>query len=192
MKISNLYSSATAAIFAVGITASAASAQTCVVALPFDFGSAAVSATNQGLLEVIRTKYGSATVDLAGYADAVGSAASNLALSQRRAQTVADYLANGTSIKVNNATGLGESNLKVSDQGANALNRRVEVTLEPCSAADFSGVAGATSGVAGAQGAALGGIGAAGAAGAILGAALIVGALGKSSTSTTTTTSTRP
>jgi hypothetical protein len=180
MKISNFFSSATAAVFALGVTASVASAETCVIVLPFDFGSAAVSATNQGLLDVIRSKYSNATVDLAGHTDAVGSDASNLALSQRRAQTVDRYLTNGTSITVNNVTGLGESSLKVSDSGPNILNRRVEVTLSDCNPADFGGV----------PGAALGGLGGAGAVGAVLAGLVIVGALSSSSSTTTTTTTT--
>src|SRR5690554_4214764 len=112
--------------------ATAASAETCVLALPFDFGSAAISATNQGLLDTIRTKYNGRTVNLAGFTDAVGSASANQALSVRRANTVSRYLTSGTSIEVNNVTGFGEANLKVADSGANQLNRRVEVTIDNC------------------------------------------------------------
>lgn len=170
MKISNIVSSAAAGAFALGLTASVASAETCVVALPFDFGSAAVSATNQGLLDVIRSNYGDATVNLAGYTDAVGSAASNLVLSQRRSQTVSNYLTQGTSINVVNSTGFGESNLKVADTGPNQLNRRVEITIEPCDPALFGTVPGATVDA--------GALGSAGIAAAVLGAVVIIGALG--------------
>lgn len=179
MKISKFVSTAAAGAFALGMSASVAAAETCVVALPFDFASAAVSPTNQGLLDIIRTRYSDATVDLAGYTDAVGSEASNLALSQRRSATVANYLQSGTSISVNNATGFGESNLVVADTGPNQLNRRVEVTIDPCNPADFNTLpAGAT----------IGALGGAGAAAAVLGAILIVGALGDDGSSSTTTT----
>jgi len=182
MKISNVVSTAAAGVFAFGLSASVASAETCVVALPFDFGSAAVSATNRGLLEVIRTKYSNATVNLAGYTDAVGSDASNQRLSERRAATVSNYLTQGTSITVVNSTGFGETNLIVADTGPNQLNRRVEVTIEPCNPADFGGVPGATVG--------LGTLGGAGVAAAILGAVVIIGALGGGGGGTATTTTT--
>nr|WP_245398803.1 OmpA family protein [Oceaniglobus trochenteri] len=167
MKISNFIPTAAAAVFALGTSASVAAAETCVIALPFDFGSAAVSTTNKGLLDIVRSKYNGKTVDLAGYTDAVGSEAANLALSKRRAATVSDYLTSGTSIKVNNATGFGESNLKVADTGPNQLNRRVEVTVSDCKAEDFDNLP---------AGAGL--LGGAGAAAAILGAIVIIGALG--------------
>jgi len=178
MNISNFVSSAAAGVLALGMSASVASAETCVIALPFDFGSAAVSSTNQGLLDVIRSRYSNATVSLAGYTDAVGSAASNLALSVRREQTVANYITQGTSITVTSARGFGESNLKVNDSGPNALNRRVEITLSDCNPADFGGVPGAQ----------LGTLGGAGLAAAVIGGALILGALGNNASGTTTTT----
>ncbi|WP_222861563.1 OmpA family protein [Oceaniovalibus sp. ACAM 378] len=167
MKISNIVSTAAAGALALGLSVSAAAAETCVIALPFDFGSAAVSTTNQGLLDIVRSKYNGTTVDLAGYTDAVGSPASNLVLSQRRAKTVSDYLTSGTTISVNNVTGFGESNLKVADTGPNQLNRRVEVTVYDCNAADFDAVP---------IGAGL--LGGAGVAAGILGAVIIVGAIG--------------
>ncbi|WP_108484460.1 OmpA family protein [Oceaniglobus ichthyenteri] len=179
MKISNIISTATAGVFALGMSVSAAAAESCVIVLPFEFNSAAVSTINKGLLDVIRAKYNGTTVDLAGHTDAVGSAAVNLNLSKRRAQTVDDYLTNGTSITVNNVTGFGKSQLKVADSGPNQLNRRVEVTVYDCNAADFNG-----------RGDSLGSLGNAGTLAALVGGILIIGAIGDGSSSTTTTTTT--
>ena len=72
--------------------------------------------------------------DLVGHADARGSESYNLALSQRRAQAVSDYLA---------TSGVASSRLNVKWRGESepafpnttdefrALNRRVEVTVRP-------------------------------------------------------------
>jgi len=68
-----------------------------------------------------------------GYTDDVGSAAYNLALSQRRAQTVVSWLrAHGVPGSRLTAKGLGKSNPKVpntSDENR-AQNRRVEIAVE--------------------------------------------------------------
>jgi len=70
------------------------------------------------------------TVRIAGYADTSGSSAYNLALSQRRAQAVADrFRARGIAANRIDVSGLGESEVSVgADSMRDALSRRVRVT----------------------------------------------------------------
>jgi outer membrane protein OmpA-like peptidoglycan-associated protein len=62
-----------------------------------------------------------------GYTDAVGSAAYNLALSDRRAESIALALAEIFGVPAENMVvqGYGERYLKVQTQAAEPLNRRV-------------------------------------------------------------------
>ena len=72
--------------------------------------------------------------DVVGHADAQGSEAYNLALSQRRAQAVSDYLAtSGVAASRINTKWRGESEPAFPNTTAEfrALNRRVEVTVRP-------------------------------------------------------------
>ncbi|MBN9046558.1 MAG: OmpA family protein [Rhizobiales bacterium] len=64
-----------------------------------------------------------------GHTDAVGSASSNLVLSDRRAESVADALTNFYSIPPENLVtqGYGERFLKIDTQGPEAENRRVTI-----------------------------------------------------------------
>ncbi|MGR3910616.1 OmpA family protein [Burkholderia sp. SR8] len=72
-------------------------------------------------------------VTVTGYTDSVGSAASNLALSKRRAQTVAGYLkAHGLNAQSMSVTGRGSADPVASNATAagRASNRRVEISLQ--------------------------------------------------------------
>lgn len=72
--------------------------------------------------------------DVVGHTDAQGTESYNLALSQRRAQAVSDYLAtNGVAASRINAAWRGESEPAFPNTTAEfrALNRRVEVTVRP-------------------------------------------------------------
>ena len=103
----------------------------------FDVDSAIVSPAFQPTLnEVARVlvQYEKTFVDVIGHTDATGSDTYNLTLSQRRADSVADYLASNGVIRQRVATqGMGESQ-PVADNATDAgrsQNRRVEIRLVP-------------------------------------------------------------
>jgi outer membrane protein OmpA-like peptidoglycan-associated protein len=79
-------------------------------------------------------EYDKTILEVAGHTDNVGSAQSNQALSERRAQSVATYLENqGILARRMMTVGAGETHPIASnntDEGRQA-NRRVELTLEP-------------------------------------------------------------
>ncbi len=72
-------------------------------------------------------------ISVTGHTDSIGSEAYNLALSERRAQTVVDYLVQrGVNPGVIQARGMGESN-PIADNAnpaGRAQNRRVEITVD--------------------------------------------------------------
>lgn len=79
-------------------------------------------------------QYPQTYVDVVGHADAIGSDAFNLDLSQRRAQSVAGYLTSRGVIRERLiATGRGESQPRASNdtEAGRAENRRVEIILRP-------------------------------------------------------------
>jgi subtilisin family serine protease len=80
------------------------------------------------------------TIEIAGHTDATGSNAHNEALSVRRAETVAGYLAQ--EFKINRGrlavVGYGEERLKDPLQPAGGVNRRVEITATGSVAAAMS------------------------------------------------------
>lgn len=109
----------------------------------FATGSSTVSPGFQRLLDNVAaslTQYPNSLVDVYGHTDTVGSATSNQALSERRAQAVANYL---VSRGVNSARvrwmGFGETSLKVptGDNVNEPLNRRVEIKIIPISQAEI-------------------------------------------------------
>lgn len=80
--------------------------------------------------EVLRSKRGSAgrQVKIVGHADASGSQAGNLALSQRRAESVRSYLVQkGADGGMLEAVGLGSSDPKNKSDPYSSENRRVEI-----------------------------------------------------------------
>jgi len=86
---------------------------------------------------MVLKEYDKTILEVAGHTDNVGSAQSNQALSERRAQSVATYLeAQGILARRMMTVGAGETHPVASndtEQGRQA-NRRVELTLEPVTA----------------------------------------------------------
>ncbi|MDX8475723.1 OmpA family protein [Mesorhizobium sp. VK23A] len=104
--------------------------------LNFDFGSATISDTEVQKLEGVATamekllkKNPAETFLIEGHTDAVGTPDANLALSDRRAEAVAEALTNAFGIPAENLTtqGYGEEYLKVNTPGPNRENRRVAI-----------------------------------------------------------------
>jgi outer membrane protein OmpA-like peptidoglycan-associated protein len=106
----------------------------------FDVDSAIVKPTFQPTLnEVARvlSQYEKTFVDVVGHTDSTGSDAYNLTLSQRRADSVATYLASNGIVRARIATqGLGESQPAADNatETGRAQNRRVEIKLVPVTA----------------------------------------------------------
>jgi outer membrane protein OmpA-like peptidoglycan-associated protein len=103
----------------------------------FDVGRDEISAGFYETLDsvaLVLKKYDKTAVEIAGHTDSTGSDAFNRDLSQRRAQSVAGYLASQGIQRVRlNPIGFGES-APIADNGSAAgrsLNRRVELTLIP-------------------------------------------------------------
>src|SRR5262249_56908676 len=99
----------------------------------FDFDSAALrSASRDRLSEMAKvfTNYGDTTLYVEGHTDSIGSASYNKQLSQRRADSVADYL-EGLGVKAGriNTFGYGKSQPRATNSTAagRQLNRRVEI-----------------------------------------------------------------
>jgi outer membrane protein OmpA-like peptidoglycan-associated protein len=83
-------------------------------------------------LSTILNKYEDTNIMLAGHTDSTGSSEYNMALSQRRAQSVADYLATqNVSATRFDVRGFGKDEPIASNDTAagRALNRRVEVAI---------------------------------------------------------------
>lgn len=101
----------------------------------FDWDKSDLTAETSGILESMGASYpgcGGATVSIVGYADRSGSDRYNVGLSERRAATVMNYLANrGVPVSVMSTQGLGESNPRVptADGVRELQNRRVEITV---------------------------------------------------------------
>jgi len=102
-------------------------------ATSFKLGSAEVPDSLKKQLdvfaEVLKAQKGSGKqVRIAGHADASGSAASNLALSQKRAEAVRAYLVDqGADPAMLSAVGEGANELKNPNDPFGAENRRVEI-----------------------------------------------------------------
>jgi peptidoglycan-associated lipoprotein len=84
---------------------------------------------------VVQKHYPGARVTVEGFADPAGTQSYNLALSQRRAEAVRQYIASrGVSPSLVNAVGYGESRLVYSNASRNMpgaeLNRRVVFVIE--------------------------------------------------------------
>ncbi|MGD8477700.1 MAG: OmpA family protein, partial [Burkholderiales bacterium] len=79
-------------------------------------------------------KYNKTLVEVDGHTDSIGSAESNLVLSERRANTVAEYLVTrGVKRERTIVVGAGEDYPVASNSTVEgrALNRRVELSLLP-------------------------------------------------------------
>jgi outer membrane protein OmpA-like peptidoglycan-associated protein len=104
--------------------------------LNFEFGSASISDTEVQKLEGVASameklleKNPAETFLIEGHTDAVGKPEANLALSDRRAEAVAEALTNAFSIPPENLTtqGYGEEYLKVNTSEPDRQNRRVAI-----------------------------------------------------------------
>jgi outer membrane protein OmpA-like peptidoglycan-associated protein len=99
----------------------------------FDVDSASLRSESQATLRdmaAVFNRYNDTTIDVQGYTDSTGTADHNMGLSQRRADSVRDYLSReGVSPSRISARGFGESNPKASNDmpDGRQLNRRVEI-----------------------------------------------------------------
>jgi len=109
----------------------------------FDVGSATLKPTFRSTLDDVAanlTQYPNSLIDVYGHTDSTGSESFNQGLSERRAQTVANYL---TSRGVNSARirwqGFGET-MPVADNSTDygrQRNRRVEIKIIPLTQAEI-------------------------------------------------------
>ena len=101
----------------------------------FDFNSAALrSASRDSLSEMANVfeKYPNTTIEVAGHSDSTGTAAYNQRLSERRANSVSNYLEQlGVRGSRLDAIGYGEAQPRATNGTANGrqLNRRVEIHI---------------------------------------------------------------
>jgi outer membrane protein OmpA-like peptidoglycan-associated protein len=101
----------------------------------FDFNSAGLrSASRQSLREMANVfeKYPNTTIEVAGHTDSIGTAAYNQRLSERRADSVVNYLEQlGVRGNRLDAIGYGESQPRATNSTAagRQLNRRVEIHI---------------------------------------------------------------
>jgi outer membrane protein OmpA-like peptidoglycan-associated protein len=110
----------------------------------FDVDSSAISPSFQQTLNSIAgsmLQYPNSLIDVYGHTDSTGSDAYNQALSERRAQAVANYLiSRGVSASRIRWQGFGETQPVVANDtdAGRARNRRVEIKIVPVSAEDVS------------------------------------------------------
>ena len=110
----------------------------------FAVGSSAITPTFRSTLDNIAAsmqQYPNSLIDVYGHTDSTGSDSFNMALSQRRAQAVADYLSSrGVSAARIRSQGFGETQ-PIADNGSDlgrAKNRRVEIKIVPVTQADVN------------------------------------------------------
>jgi len=89
-----------------------------------------------GVAQVAK-KYDKTIIEVAGHTDSTGTAEYNKGLSQRRANSVADYLVTRGVIQARIMTAAGGEDHPIANnttEQGRAANRRVEVTLSPLTA----------------------------------------------------------
>jgi outer membrane protein OmpA-like peptidoglycan-associated protein len=103
----------------------------------FDFDSAslkpAFTPTLNKVADILQ-RYPNTIIHVVGYTDSVGSESYNMKLSERRAQSVVDYLSSrGVSSSRLYAIGKGESDPRATNdtEAGRQLNRRVELFVKP-------------------------------------------------------------
>jgi len=105
--------------------------------ITFPTGQFAINASFYPVLDAVATvlkEYKDTTISVSGHTDNVGSDASNLTLSQNRANAVASYLVNrGVAGNRVSAAGYGKAYPVASnnDEAGRSQNRRVEVRINP-------------------------------------------------------------
>src|SRR5512143_199028 len=103
----------------------------------FDFDSAAIKpsfAPSLGKVANVLQQYPDTTIKVVGHTDSIGSDQYNLGLSQRRAQSVANYLASqGVASQRLTTEGMGKQNPRASNatEAGRQQNRRVEMFIQP-------------------------------------------------------------
>ncbi|SFK30616.1 OmpA family protein [Methylophaga sulfidovorans] len=103
----------------------------------FDFDSAGLKPAFMPTLNKVADilqRYPNTIIHVVGYTDSVGSESYNMKLSERRAQSVVDYLSSrGVSSSRLYAIGKGESDPRASNdtEAGRQLNRRVELFVKP-------------------------------------------------------------
>jgi outer membrane protein OmpA-like peptidoglycan-associated protein len=101
----------------------------------FDFNSSSLrtaSRTSLRDMSDVFQKYPNTTISVQGYTDSIGSASYNARLSERRADSVTNYLQNlGVGSSRINAIGYGESSPRATNNTASGRqqNRRVEIHI---------------------------------------------------------------
>lgn len=111
--------------------------------ITFGYNSAAVQPQFQRTLDQVAdtlSQYNQTFVDVYGFTDSTGSESYNQQLSERRAVSVADYLAaHGVQPARIGTRGFGESNPVASNdtEAGRAANRRVEIKIVPISQNDL-------------------------------------------------------
>lgn len=111
----------------------------------FDYNSALVKSQFRSALDSVAStlsEYPSTYIDVYGHTDSTGSDTYNQGLSERRAASVADYLAGRGINRARMATlGYGESQLKCTPERSEAdyqCNRRVEIRIAPVTQNDVN------------------------------------------------------
>jgi outer membrane protein OmpA-like peptidoglycan-associated protein len=111
----------------------------------FDLNSAVVKSQFRSALDSVAStlsEYPSTFIDVYGHTDSQGSDSYNQGLSERRASSVADYLASRGVNRARMATmGYGESQLKCAPERSEAdyqCNRRVEIRIAPVTQNDVN------------------------------------------------------
>ncbi|AMG76279.1 MULTISPECIES: OmpA family protein [Sphingopyxis] len=111
----------------------------------FDYNSAVVKSQFRSALDSVAStlsEYPSTYIDVYGHTDSTGSDSYNQGLSERRASSVADYLAGRGVNRARMATiGYGESQLKCAPERSEAdyqCNRRVEIRIAPVTQNDVN------------------------------------------------------
>lgn len=111
----------------------------------FDFNSAVVKSQFRTPLDNVAatlSEFPSTYIDVYGHTDSKGSDSYNQGLSERRAASVADYLAGRSVQRARMATlGYGESQLKCTPELSEAdyqCNRRVEIRISPITQSDVA------------------------------------------------------
>ena len=111
----------------------------------FDYNSAVVKPNFRSALDSVAStlgEYPSTFIDVYGHTDSTGSDTYNQGLSERRAASVADYLAGRGVNRARMATmGYGETQLKCAPERTQAdyqCNRRVEIRIAPVTQNDVN------------------------------------------------------
>ena len=109
-----------------------------MIGLSFDLGSADLKPEHEALLNNLRVainEFPESSVVVEGHTDAFGSDTNNLALSQRRAVSVQEYLLQNTPISPGNLTALGYGEARPvatnETEEGRRRNRRIDVVIYP-------------------------------------------------------------